>query len=545
MNASCENQLTGDLAGGIDRRRFLAGAAWAGAALALHAPAHALGTDVIVETTHGKVRGRKVDGAQVFRGIPYAASTAGPNRFLPPQPVVPWPGVRDAFEFGQTAPQPFLRHPNRGPAVGEDCLFLNVITPSANPAARRPVMVWLHGGGWIAGSGSSPGYQGRALASQGDVVLVTINHRLNLFGFLKLDDTDPRFADSGNTGVLDMVAALKWVRDNAAAFGGDPNNVTIFGQSGGGSKVSALMAMPAAHGLFHKAIAQSCSGSVRITEQEEAAELARNLARQLGLARASGAALQALPMERLIAARAAEPRIYRPVLDGRTFTRHPFDPDAPAISTAIPFMAGNAATETTLIMGVDRSNFSLDLAEVRQRVARFLNVDAVEANRIIAAYKAAEPNASPSGLMASITTDYMYIRNTRREALLQSAANRAPVFAYVFDWRTPAMDGLLQAPHAVEVPYIFGTSTTAGPDTAPLTKVMIATWSSFARTGDPNNPSIPHWPRYDARDRSTMVLNVVSKVERDPGGQARASLDRLPYYEYTMPVNFATGWIQD
>jgi para-nitrobenzyl esterase len=537
--------------GAVHRRTILSGALSAAMTAASHRQAESQTTEMVVETSQGKLCGKPENGVQIYLGIPYAVSTSGPNRFLPPQELEPWAGIRDATSFGSSAPQGPVGPDaltfwyNEIQPISETCLTLNVFTPSASTASRKPVMVWIHGGGWSVFSGSAPGFNGSNLARMGDVVVVTVNHRLNLFGYLKLDDKDERFADSGNAGLLDLVAALRWVHDNVAAFGGDPGNVTIFGQSGGGAKVSALMATFAATGLFHRAIAQSCSGSLRHASSEEAAALANSLAGQLGLARASGEALQAISTDRLVAALVAAPRPYRPVLDGRTFTRDPFEPDAPPTASDIPLMAGNAATETRLMMAVDRGNFTLKAGEVRRRVARFLRTDAAETNRIIDAYQAADATAAPSDLLAAITTDYAYIRNTRREALHQSASARAPVFTYVFNWRTPVWDGVLRSPHELEVPFLFGNAAAGatlvgtGPDIAPLTKMMIATWSAFAYTGDPNNSSLPRWPRYDAKDRFTMVLDTASRVERDPGGQARAVLDPLPVFEYNMPQNYA------
>jgi para-nitrobenzyl esterase len=340
-----------------------------------------------------------------------------------------------------------------------------------------------------------------------------------------------------------MVAALRWVRNNAAAFGGDPDKVTIFGQSGGGAKVMALLAAPAATGLFHRAISESCSGSLRITGQEEATQLAAGTAKGLGLPRLTGEELQSVPMEQLIAAARG---FFRPILDRRTFTRHPYDPDAPPTSVAIPLMAGNVATETRAQMAENPKNFDLDLPEVRRRLSRFLRINDIETDGILDAYQTSSPSYSPintpSDLLAAVATDYSYIRNTRRGATLQSM--HAPAYSYIFTRRTPVMDGLLRAPHESEVPFVFGTPGTTpqmvgtGSDIAPLTKIMIATWSAFARNGNPENPAIPAWPRHDAQNGFSMMLNVHSSIERNPGGEARAALDPLPFYEYSMPANY-------
>jgi para-nitrobenzyl esterase len=321
-------------------------------------------------------------------------------------------------------------------------------------------------------------------------------------------------------------------------------NPAIFGQSGGGAKVSALLAMPAARGLFHRAIAQSCSGSLRLAGREEAARLAHGLAAQLGIGSATGAALQAVPMGQLVAALQAMPRPFRPVLDGAQFQQNPFDPAAPALSSDIPFMVGNAANEVTLYLAADPRNFSLDAAEVRRRLGRFLQTDATETGRIMDAYRATLPGSSPSDLLAAIVSDYNYRRNTTREAALQSQTARAPVYAYVFNWQTPVMGGVLKTPHTAEVPFVFGTTEAAaglvgaGPDLAPLTKTVMAAWVAFARTGNPSNPALPPWPRYEGAGRSTMMLDMDSKVASDPGGEARRALDGLPVFEYSMPINY-------
>jgi para-nitrobenzyl esterase len=535
----------------FSRRRALQGALAAGVApMVMGFPTLAQGPGPLVDTAKGKIRGTTEAGVHSFKGIPYAASTAGANRFRPPAPVEPWAGIRDAVAFGASAPQgpggsdPLTAWYGALQPVGEDCLSLNVFTPGLNADARRPVMVWIHGGAWASCAGSAPGFDGAHLAQFGDVVVVTVNHRLNLFGYVRLDDPDERFADSGNAGVLDLAAALQWVRDSIARFGGDPGNVTIFGQSGGAAKVSALLAMPAARGLFHKAIAQSCSGSLRLAGPEEAARMTHALAAQLGIEAGSGAAWQAVPAERIIAALRATPRSFRPVLDGRSFPQNPFDPAAPPLARDIPLMIGNAANEATLYLAADPRNFTLDSDEVNKRVGRFVQIDAAETSRLIDAYRAALPDPSPSDLLAAIATDYTYRRNTTHEAALQAAAAQAPVYAYVFNWKTPVMGGALRTPHTLEVPFIFGTTDAAaslvgtGPDIAPLTRMMMTTWVAFARTGNPNTAALPPWPRYDGEGRNTMMLEVDSKVASNPGGEARQALDRYPFFEYSMPINY-------
>ena len=472
------------------------------------------------------------------------AATASCRRKKP----VSWSGVREANDFGHSAPQLPASNDDLGnwysalQPTGEDCLSLNVWTVS--PTGKRPVMVWLHGGAWVSCAGSAPGFDGTVLARDGDVVVVTINHRLNLFGYIKLDDPDERFAQSGNAGVLDIVEALQWVRENIAAFGGDPANVTIFGQSGGGAKVSAMLACPAARGLFHKAIAESCSGSLRLATQEEAAANAHGLAQKLEIDRPTAAALQAVSMEKLIPLLKGMPPVFRPVLDGITFLTNPFDPTAPAGAGSIPTMFGNAATETTLYMAANMANFSLAAAEVARRIGRYLKTDEGATKRIVDAYRDAMPDATPSTIMATVTTDYTYRRGTTREAILQSRAASAPVYTYVFDWRTPVRDGLLQSPHTLEVPFVFGTAAAAenlvsvGPHIAPLTKMMVATWSAFAHRGDPSNPLLPAWPRYSTEGLNTMLLSLESKVASNPDGERRKALDALPLFEYSMPVNY-------
>jgi para-nitrobenzyl esterase len=334
-----------------------------------------------VETASGKLRGVIQGGVYTFRGVPYAASTAGTNRFMPPRNVEPWTGVRDAFQNGPTAPQ-LAAPPNplilghRAPAVeGEDCLALNIFTPNA--IGKRPVMVWLHGGGFAGGAGSAHAFDGTNLARTGDVVVVTVNHRLNIFGYLYLADVaGEKYADSGNAGMLDIVAALQWTRENIAHFGGDPTNVTLFGQSGGGYKVSTLLGMPPTKGLIHKAIIESGSG-LKGVRREDANRTTERVLAKLGLQANQVDELQKLPVERLLAAidnrgqgaAAGGPLVLAPVVDGRSLPRDPWDPTAPEISADVPVIIGSANTEGTFFASPDSPLFSLDEAALKMQLS--------------------------------------------------------------------------------------------------------------------------------------------------------------------------------
>jgi para-nitrobenzyl esterase len=507
-------------------------------------------TAPIVETTNGKVRGAVIDsGISVFKGLRYADTTAGAHRFLPPQPPKKWAGIQDALVWGASAPQlpvpentdPFYAWYSAIQSISEDCLFLNVFTPGLGDATR-PVLLWIHGGGWREFSGTAPGFNGTHLARAQDVVVITVNHRLHGFGFLQLDGSDERFADSGNTGLLDIVMALTWVRDNVAAFGGDPNNVTLFGESGGASKLAAILAMPVAQGLFHKAIIQSSAGGLRLASPEEAGRQAANLATALGRRTLDGDALQQVPMDTLLAAFAAAGGPFRGMIDG-SFAADPFHPTASVISAHVPIMAGCTNTESTYYLRADAQSFSLPYADVTKRLSCFFTIDHRQTEQIIEAYRAVYPDDTPSSLMIMITSDYMFKRNTYRMAALQAALGSAPVYAYLFDRETPIEGGRMRSPHTTEIPFIFGTTTEAAAcigtssDIQPITTCMMATWAAFARHGDPNNPTLPEWQPYTEVDRYTMILNVESRLAADPGGEARAALEGLPYFGYSHSID--------
>lgn len=498
----------------------------------------------VVETTLGRLRGIQADGVLTFRGVRYGQSTGGVNRFRPPLEPTQWSGVQDAMTWSSSAPQsvlpayaePFYAWYSQIQGVSEDCLFLNVFTPAADHG-RRAVMVWLHGGGWRNFAATAPGTDGTLLAKCEDVVVVTLNHRLGALGFLALTSEDERFADAGNVGLLDIVLALRWVRENIAAFGGDPGNVTIFGQSGGGAKVAALMAMTAAKGLFQKAIVQSSSGGLRVASRDEAEGLARGLAGTLGLERPEGSSLQKVPLEKFLTALRTTPGYFRPVIDGRTFSADPFFPGAPAISNQVPMMVGCTNTETTYYMRKNPASFHLDLLDVIARLAGFLQVDAPAARLVVEAYRDGASTASPSDILVSVTTDYLFKRNTYRMASLRENAP-ARSFAFVFSWETPVDDGRLRSPHTCELPFIFGSADAAralvgfGSDVDVMAKVMMATWAQFARNGDPNNSLLPEWRAFSNPDRPIMSLRPESTLLPDPDGEARTTLNELPFYEY-------------
>jgi para-nitrobenzyl esterase len=518
------------------------------------APARA-GVAPIVETASGRLRGARDAEICSFKGVPYGASTAGPDRFRPPRPPLPWAGLRDALAHGGRAWQ-LPNRPKRRPQLetllgpadttpeGEDCLTLNVWTPGLGDGGRRPVMVWLHGGAFAYGSGNRAVTDGANLARRGDVVVVSVNHRLNIFGFLHLADIGGvPWAHSGNAGMLDIVAALRWVGDNIEAFGGDPGNVTIFGESGGGGKVSVLLAMPQAHGLFHRAVIQS-GAAIRVSTRERANALAEAVLKELGLGRGDCERLQTVPAERVLAAIAPASRAvgrshwplldrydFGPVVDGDDLPQHPAEPEAPAIAGDIPLMVGGTSEESAFFLADDDAvwNGTLTDAELRRRVSALAGA---ETEALLAAYRAALPQASPRDrLIAALTGSNFWVRSVLL-AERYAARRGAPVYMYSLDWQSPAHDGRLKAHHAMDLPFVFDTvdvpDTTAGaPGAHELAARTSATWIAFARNGRPDNPAIPPWPAYTADDRATMILDNDCRVAHDPDRDARLLWTRV------------------
>jgi para-nitrobenzyl esterase len=527
----------------MKRRSFLHASSLAAAGAMLR-PASAFGQSTraggptnIVETTSGRVRGLFFQGVNTFRGIPYGASTAGPNRFLPPRKPQPWPGVRDVNAMGLRAPQlADSRVPewfvfDRTEPQGEDCLVLNVFTPSVNDGRKRPVMVWLHGGGFVAGSSGFTVYEGQNLTSIRDVVLVHLNHRLNLFGFLYLGDLGgDRYAD-GNAGMLDIVAALEWIRDNIANFGGDPANVTVFGQSGGGRKVSTLLGMPAAKGLFHRAIAMSGT-QLRGISRDQATATASRLLAALNLGPARLDALHDLPMRRLRALQngaGGQAFAWGPVVDGRTLPAHPFDPAASPHGADVPLLIGSTETEAT--WNESQIYDPLTDEELREDVGKALSCDAAGADRVIAAYRHGRPGAGNLDLYLIIASDASETRiGTDTQADRKAAQRRAPVYKYYFRWYSPVRGGVLRAMHTMDIPFVFENYEMAspevgsGPELKPLGDRMAGAWVAFATTGNPGHRLIPTWPAYDTASRATMLIDNDWSVVNDPYGDEKRIL---------------------
>jgi para-nitrobenzyl esterase len=498
---------------------------------------------VQADTAFGRVRGADVEGIKTFKGIPYGASTAGRNRFMPPVDPAKWSGVRDALAYGPSAPQrePGVQRAESELAVaaaglpgeGEDCLVLNVWTPGVDDGAKRPVMLWCHGGGFVTGSGSSPGTDGTNLARRGDVVVVSINHRLNVLGFTYLGELGgPQFAQSGDVGVLDIVHALAWVRENIGEFGGDPDNVTVFGQSGGGRKVATLLTMPSAKGLFHRAIIES-GATMKLVERDQAARVARELLAKLALQPSQVAALQTLPLDRIMSAYFETVRSmnvdqmtmgFSPTVDGAAVPRHPFHPTASDASADVQLLLGSTRTELT--SSADAAAFSLTDAGMRERIQMLIGE---ASSRIIDIYAKANPGATPSDLYFLIASDHRYGAPVMKIAERRAALAKGAVYLYYFRWETPLDGGRLKSPHTIEIPFVFDNVATSrmtagAPDAPALADKVSDAWVAFARTGDPNTPKLPHWPAFDQGTRPTMVFDNVSAVESDPLREQRLAL---------------------
>ncbi|MGK0223558.1 MAG: para-nitrobenzyl esterase, partial [Limisphaerales bacterium] len=492
---------------------------------------------------YGPVRGTEENGIQIFKGVRYGADTAT-TRFAAPKAPVPWTEPADALAFGNTAPQPKRSlsiglfdswQPDPVPGMGEDCLFLNVWTPGLADGGKRPVLVWLHGGGFTSGSGSSNAYDGARLAARGDAVIVTVNHRLNVFGYLYLDQYGEQFAGSANAGIMDLVASLQWVQDNIEAFGGDPDNVLIFGESGGGWKVSTLMAMDAAKGLFHKAVAQSGPGLEMLTP-DQVQPASEALLAELGLTEENIDQIRTVPAEEISAAAlrvaAAGLRIgTRPVVDGVHLSRHPFSPDAPSQSVDIPLLIGSTQTEMSLLAGAGNPDL-FELTWETLPAALSVSIPGIDADEVIEGYRQLHPEVDAANLYFEATTDNsIFGRGSFDLADRKATKGGAPVFQYFLAWKTPVDGGKWGVPHALDIGFVFDnvayseSMSGTGEEQQAIADMMSEAWLAFARTGNPNHDGLPDWAPYNADERATMVFNTIPALVNDPRGAERQILD--------------------
>ncbi|MBB4133025.1 carboxylesterase family protein [Xanthomonas sp. 3075] len=485
----------------------------------------------------GALRGYREQGICVFKGIPYGGDTAA-RRFQAPVQERAWTGVRDAVSVGAAAPQPKASEP-----TSEDCLFLNVWTPGLRDGGRRPILFYIHGGGYTTGSGSDPLYDGVRLCRRGDVVVVSVNHRLNAFGYLYLAQLGgAEFAASGNVGQLDLVQALQWVRAHAAEFGGDAGNVTVFGQSGGGAKIATLMAMPAARGLFHRAWTMS-GQQVTAAGPRAATQRAHVLLQALQLDAAQLPALRTLPLQRLVdATRTRDPSrventgLYLgPVLDAQVLHRHPFWPDAPPQSAQIPMVIGNTHDETRAFLGNDPANFALTWDTLPARLEQEQYVDLLP-QVVIAEYRRLYPHYSPSEVFFAATTAGRSWRGAIEEAEAR-ARQGAPTWAYQLDWGSPLDGGKFGAFHTLDIPLVFdnirqpGSRTGEGADAQRVADAMSQALLAFARHGDPNHAGLPRWEPYSLAERQTMLFDATSRLAHDPRGGERRLYQQVPFVQ--------------
>lgn len=524
------------------RRQFLRHSATGVAALALGRSLQAAVAPeaATVMTASGAVRGARDGIVHRYLGIPYGASTAGASRWLPPAAPAGWGGTRDCLEYGSMCPQNVMATVpeelavlQKGP-MGEDCLRVHVWTRAPRePKARLPVMVWLHGGGYAGGSGGASSFDGTRLAGRHGVVVVTVTHRLGVFGFLPLAERfGDAYAASANVGLLDCVAALRWVRDNIAQFGGDAGNVTLFGQSAGAGKICALLSMREAHGLFHRAILQS--GSL-VSGGDAAAAKNRAGALLNALSASDLPTLQQVSATALVQAGMAQGfQGVSPIVDGTVLTAEPFDPAAPAFSADVPLLIGSNADEATFFAGTPVANTPLepiDEATLRALIKKTMRLEGAPAEELIGVFRREYPQADPMRLYQSLATQWVFTDGVTQIAERKSD-QAAGVFMYLFNRQTPVEQGRLHSTHTLEIGYVFDNlrgSPIVGPasqSSQGIADAMSAAWVRFAQRGDPNHGSL-HWPRYERGHRRVLAIGDQLSVIEDPHRATREAIAAL------------------
>ena len=490
--------------------------------------------DATIKTTSGMVGGYTDDGVHIYKGIPYAEA----ERFMPPVTPEPWEGIRSSRAYGPTCPQ--------GKRTGwysdeqafafdwddgfqdENCLRVNIWTQGINNGKKRPVMVWLHGGGYSAGSGQElPAYDGKSLCKTGDVVVVSLNHRLNILGFLDLSAYGDKYAKSGNIGLLDIIAALQWVKDNISAFGGDPSNVTIFGQSGGGGKVSTLLAMPSAAGLFHKAIVQSGSMLQTMTTKYSR-RIGAIVVEELGIKASNIDDIRNVPYQQLLeAGNKAVERVrmeaeregfstfifgWAPTVDGDILPTQPFDTQAPAISKDIPMLIGSTLHEF-LGSAYNPALKNITIDEAKSELEKRFGA---RTNEFIKVFGSVFPNFKPVDLL---DVDLIFRPGVVKQATLKAAQQGAPVYMYMFAWESPVLNGKFRSTHCMELPFVFNNisrcryMTGDSEDAYTLADLMSSAWINFARTGDPNADGLPEWKPYIPEEGATMFFDKSCRIK--------------------------------
>jgi len=492
------------------------------------------------ETQYGKVQGMANTGIKEFKGIPYGASTAGKNRYMPPQKPATWTGVRDCFAYGQISPQTISSPASDyaqliqwdlhyGTGMGEDVLTLNIWTPGLKDGAKRAVLVSFHGGGFATGSGNGPQYDGTQLARLADVVVVNVNHRLASLGYLHLADlgAPAEFKHAGVAGMMDLVASLQWVRDNIENFGGDPAKVMIFGQSGGGAKTSTMLAIPSAKGLYHSAGIQSGS-TIRSATREQATKSAEQLLAKLGISKSNIADIQKVSWQQILEAQTSlgANATFTPVVDGEILPRHPFDPTAPPESATVPIIISNTLEDAALRL----TNF--DLTEEGLRTMMNQRYGA-KAEAMLAMYRNRYPDKSPFLIQAQIATDSTARKSAILQAERKSAQGQAPAYMYLWAFASSGFGGKFGAVHGTDVSATFnnyrdGVGGTGSEEERALWARFATSWVTMAKNANPNNSKIPNWPGYDAQTRATMIFDKEVRVENDPRSEIRKFWAEMP-----------------